>query len=117
MESCSSSALGSLSPPLRSTWSSDLSRHPPKHGARSCATIHRTSRPWTCSLPNPWLRPALCIHHRAIGPPRAHLDQRHMSFDHGLDIFRQILVRVIDNGRLTSIHIHSGGLVRRPPYL
>src|SRR5258708_5425554 len=49
MASCSNSALRSLSPASRSTWSSDPGR-PPKDGAPSCVTIHRTSRPWTCSL-------------------------------------------------------------------
>ena len=52
MASCSSSALKSLSPASRSTWSSDPGR-PPKDGAPSCVTIHRTSRPWTYSLPRP----------------------------------------------------------------
>src|SRR6516162_9902202 len=52
MASCSSSALKSLSPASRSTWSSDPGR-PPKDGAPSCVTIYRTSRPWTYSLPRP----------------------------------------------------------------
>src|SRR6516225_9291866 len=52
MASCTSSALKSLSPASRSTWSSDPGR-PPKDGAPSCVTIHRTSRPWTYSLPRP----------------------------------------------------------------
>src|SRR5436305_2063377 len=45
MASCSNSALRSLSRASRSTWSSDPGR-PPKDGAPSCVTIHRTSRPW-----------------------------------------------------------------------
>jgi len=35
--------------------------------------------------PDPWLRPALCLHYRATGPPRSRLDQRHTSSDRGLD--------------------------------
>src|SRR5258705_1619361 len=49
MASCSNSALKSLSPVSRSTWSSDPGR-PPKDGAPSCVTIHRTSQPWIYSL-------------------------------------------------------------------
>src|SRR5439155_21094319 len=52
MASCSNSALKSLSPVSRSTWSSDPGR-PPKDGAPSCVTIHRTSQPWIYSLPRP----------------------------------------------------------------
>src|SRR6266853_906722 len=44
MASCSNSALKSLSPVSRSTWSSDPGR-PPKDNAPSCVTIHRTSQP------------------------------------------------------------------------
>src|SRR5947207_1394483 len=44
----SSSALRSLSPASRSTWSSDLDRRP-RAGAPSCVTTRRTSPPWTCS--------------------------------------------------------------------
>src|ERR1700716_3194722 len=49
MASYSSSASRSLSPASRSTWSSDVDR-PPRDGAPSCVTTHRTSPPWTCSL-------------------------------------------------------------------
>src|SRR5213079_2059815 len=49
MASCSNSALRSLSRASRSIWSSDPGR-PPKDGAPSCGTIHRTSRPWIYSL-------------------------------------------------------------------
>jgi hypothetical protein len=52
MANCSSSALRSLSPASRSTWSSDTGRLP-KDGAPSCVTTHPTSRPWTYSLPRP----------------------------------------------------------------
>src|SRR5260370_29648907 len=52
MASCSNSALKSLTPVSRSTWSSDPGR-PPKDGAPSCVTIHRTSQPWIYSLPRP----------------------------------------------------------------
>ena len=52
MASCSSSALWSLSPASRSTWSSDVDRRP-RDGAPFCATTHRTSPPWTCSLFRP----------------------------------------------------------------
>ena len=45
MVSCSSSVSRSLSRASRSTWSSDPGR-PPKDGAPSCVTIHRTSQPW-----------------------------------------------------------------------
>jgi Integrase core domain len=50
--SCSNSALKSLSPASRNTWSSDPGR-PPKDGAPSCVAIHRTSQPWIYSLPRP----------------------------------------------------------------
>src|SRR5438132_3242406 len=56
MASCSNSALKSLSPVSRSTWSSDPGR-PPKDGAPSCVTIHRTSQPWIYSLPRPLAHP------------------------------------------------------------
>src|SRR4030081_2160632 len=46
MASYSSSASRSLSPASRSTWSSDVDR-PPRDGAPSCVTTHRTSPPWT----------------------------------------------------------------------
>src|SRR6516225_8755406 len=36
-----------------SIWSSDMDRRPPSPGAPSCATTHRTSRPWICSLLRP----------------------------------------------------------------
>ena len=52
MASCSSSALRSLSPASRSTWSSDVDRRH-RDGAPSCVTTRRTSPPWTCSLPQP----------------------------------------------------------------
>src|SRR5437868_400263 len=52
MASCSNSALKSPSRASRSTWSSDPGR-PPKDGAPSCITIHRTSQPWIYSLPRP----------------------------------------------------------------
>src|SRR3982075_2103880 len=52
MVSCSSSALRSLSPAPRSTWSSDADLLP-RDGAPSCLTMRRTSPPWTCSLPRP----------------------------------------------------------------
>src|SRR6266446_7304715 len=52
MASCSSSASRSLSPAWRSTWSSDVDRRP-RAGPPSCVTTHRTSPPWTCSLPQP----------------------------------------------------------------
>src|SRR5437588_6292764 len=45
MASCSNSALKSLSPASRSTWSSDPVR-PPKDGAPSCITIRQPSQPW-----------------------------------------------------------------------
>src|SRR5260370_39890615 len=47
------------------------------------ADVSRVSYRIRC--PNPWLRPALCLHHRATGPPRSRLDQRHTSSDSGLD--------------------------------
>jgi hypothetical protein len=46
------SASTSLSRAWRSTWSSDVDRRP-RDGAPSCVTTHRTSPPWTCSLPQP----------------------------------------------------------------
>src|SRR5258708_14497037 len=52
MASCSSSASRSLSPASRSTCSSDAGR-PPRVGAPSYVTTHRTSPPWTCSLFRP----------------------------------------------------------------
>src|SRR5213082_759513 len=52
MVSCSSSASRSLSRASRSTWSSDVDPRP-RDGAPSCVTTHRTSPPWTCSLPQP----------------------------------------------------------------
>ena len=42
--SCSSSALWSLSPASRSTWSSDVTRRP-RDGAPSCVTTHPKSPP------------------------------------------------------------------------
>src|SRR6266404_5382550 len=67
MASCSNSALRSLSPASRSTWSSDPGR-PPKDGAPSCVTIHRTSRPWIYSLPRP-LASTCSMHSSSCGWP------------------------------------------------
>ena len=49
---CSSSGLKSLSPPLRSIWSSDAG-HRAKDGARFCAITRRTLPLWTFSLSRP----------------------------------------------------------------
>src|SRR3982074_992580 len=54
-------------------------------GAPSCVTMCRTSPPWTCSLPQPWLRPALCPRHHSPGAPKPCLDQRHITSDRGMD--------------------------------
>jgi hypothetical protein len=50
MASCSSSALWSLSPASRSTWSSDVG--PPSQGWRTFLRNHAPP-PWTCSLFRP----------------------------------------------------------------
>src|SRR6478736_1727030 len=50
--SSSRSSSRSLSQASPSTWSSDMDR-PASPGAPSCATTHRTSRPWICSLLRP----------------------------------------------------------------
>src|SRR5258705_5274219 len=60
---------------------------PPSQGWRTFLRIHS---PDIAAMdlfvaPDPWLPPALCLHHRATGPPRSRLDQRHTSSDRRLD--------------------------------
>src|SRR5436305_2063376 len=60
---------------------------PPSQGWR---TFLRNHSPDIAAMdlyryPDPWLRRALCFHHRATGPPRPRVDQRHTSSDRRLD--------------------------------
>src|SRR6266481_357559 len=55
------SGLHRTAGPYRSTWSSDVDR-PPRDGAPSCVTTHRTSPPWTCLLfPTPPIHPSVSL--------------------------------------------------------
>ena len=69
MVNCSSSGLQSRSRASPNTWSSGMDRQV-RVGAPFCATTHRILLHGSVHCPDPWLRPALCLHHHSTKPPR-----------------------------------------------